>query len=238
MTTYSIEFLQNFNMPETWSICIDKNKIPSICIKDQKLFNLKFFTKKSLRPKQALSRALDVKSKDSQVLDITAGWAQDAFLISQIPCRVTAIESHPFVFHFTKQSLQQDMKQHKQTHNLKLILANSLDYLNSIKPDQRPDIIYMDPMFSKYDNLDSSQLIKTKKTRSLSQKSLQILQQIVGTESLLKQEELFYLALKLAKKRVIVKRHRLTPCFKAYRFGLFKSRSLCYDVFMPKETRS
>ena len=41
------------------------------------------------------------------VLDITAGWAKDAVLISKLGCHVTAIENNSFVFHFVQESFHQ-----------------------------------------------------------------------------------------------------------------------------------
>ena len=71
--------------------------------------------------------------------------------------------------------------------------------------------------------------------KSLSHKPLRILKALVGETR--HKQALFELALKKAKKRVVVKRHRLEhPLKGGHRLCSYKGRSVCYDVFRPKNS--
>jgi len=207
--------LKKFPLPSGWTLKISDKAYPVLKTKEGLSLSLDFFHYKALSQKQALAKAIGFKKQPLKVLDVTAGWAKDAFLISKLGCFVTAVESHPFVFHFVQESLA-----FKNISSLKLnfILDNSLNYLNTFKQNQLPDVIFMDPMFGD-------------KKKSLSQKSLRILKELVGETK--NQKSLFELALKKAKKRVVVKRHHKDTPLQTNCLCSFKSRSICYDVFQP-----
>jgi len=171
------------------------------------------FSKQSLpKLQQPLIKAIGSKNKTCSVLDLTAGWLKDSFLIASFGCRVTAIESHPFVFYFVKKQLERQKPAHLF---LDLILGDGLEYLKVLK--EKPDIIFIDPMFRK---------------KSLSQKPLRILKALTGETQ--NKEQLFKQALKTAKKKVIVKRHKLDQALSPHFIASFKGRSVCYDIFPPQ----
>ena len=211
------KFLKNFLLPPGWRFEIIKNKGVVLFTQANLTFSLDFSTKKQLIRRQPLVKAIGFKNQPLCVLDITAGWAQEAFLISQLGCYVTAVESHPFVFYFVQESLHQ---KGLKLSGLHFILDDSLNYMKSIEKINRPDVIYMDTMFGN-------------RKKSLSNKSLRILKELVGETK--NKQALFNLALKKAKKRVVVKRHHLELPVKENRLCFFKGRSVCYDVFMPKK---
>ena len=204
-------FLHNYSLPEGWKFENTKTKGPSLRTKEGLVFRLDFSTKKVLFRRQALVKAIGFKTEPLSVLDLTAGWGHSAFLISQLGCKVTAVEAHPFVFYFVQESLKGF-----KFHNLSFILDNSLNYLNDLKPEQKPDVIFIDPMFIK---------------KRLSPKALRILKQLVGETK--EKRALFDLALKKAKKRVVVKRHKLEKPLQKNVLCSFKARNICYDVFKP-----
>ena len=209
--------LKNFSLPSGWSLKKIKNKAPLLITKEGLVFGLDFKEKKPLTPRQPLVKALGFKGQSLFVLDVTAGWTQEAYLISQLGCSVTAIESNPFVFYFVQESLaQKELK----TSSLKLILDDSLNYLDNIKEKNRPDVIYIDPMFGD-------------RKKSLSRKPLKILKELVGEAK--DTQLLFKMALKKTKNRVVVKRHHLESPLHKNKICSFKGRSVCYDVFIPKK---
>ncbi len=210
-------FLKNFHLPKDWRLKVTKEGDLKLFTGEGLGFSPEFSLQKNLTQRQALFKAIGFKGTALSVLDITAGWAKDAFLISRLGCYVTAVESHPFVFHFVQEVLHQ--KELKTPH-LRLILDDSLNYLNSIETNNQPDIIYMDPMFGG-------------KKKSLSKKSLKILKELTGETK--NKQILFDSALKKAKQRVVVKRHQLEAPLRSSRLCFFKGRSVCYDVFMPKK---
>ena len=164
---------------------------------------------------QPLVKALGFKGKPLTIWDVTAGWGQDAYLLASLGCSVTAIEKEELVFFLLREGLSRTLPLKKGS--LKLIHDNSLNYLNNAQ--EKPDIIYMDPLFGK-------------EKKSLSTKPLRILQTLAHREPE-ETEKLFQMSLKTAKKRVIVKRHRLQPAFKYPLRHSFKGRAVCYDVFFP-----
>ena len=212
------EILQSFPLPTGWKIKKRRTeKGHVLLIEDGSVFQLKFSKNKSLSRNQNLAQAIGFKNQPLSVLDITAGWAKEAFLIFQLGCQVTAIESNPFVFYFVQESLEYNKI---DTSQFQIKLGNSLNYLKSLKNFRHyPDVIFMDPMF-------------TGRKKSLSKKPLRILKKIVG-ETINKQI-LFNTALLKAKKRVIVKRHKLDKPLQKNILCSFKGHSVCYDVFHPK----
>jgi len=143
-------------------------------------------------------------------------------LLASFGCKVTALESHPFVFHFVKSHLEKlkDHKLQKQLH-LNFLLKDSLSYLKVLS--EKPDIIFIDPMFAG-------------RKKSLSGKGLRILKSLVGETQ--NKEQLFKEALKKAKKKVIVKRHKLDQALSPHFIASFKGHSACYDVFPAKSFQS
>ena len=211
------DFFKEYILPEGWSVKRSKDKTEIFLFTKEGLsFHLDFVFKKQLSLNQPLVKAVGFKREKIDILDVTAGWFQDAFLLSRLGCRVTAVESQPFVFHFVKESLS--VKQ-IQTKDLRLVFDHSLNYLKNLKKEEAPDVIYMDPMF------------KGRK-KSLSSKALRILRELSGETK--NKKELFELSLKKAKCRVVVKRHRLESSLGKNRLCVFRGHSVCYDVFHPQ----
>ena len=221
------EILRSFSLPQGWSLQTAKDQKPLLFTTEGLSFRLDFSAKKDLDRRQPLVKAIGFKGQSLSVLDITAGWAQEAFLISRLGCFVTAVESSPFVFYFVRESFNQEKSEFFERKlkkgAIKFILDNSLDYLSHLKEKECPDVIYMDPLFGE-------------SKKSLSKKSLRILRELVGETK--GQKELFELALRTARKRLVVKRHRLEPPLQREKLCSFKGRSVCYDVFIPKKKRS
>ena len=215
-------FLERFPLPEGWTLKWDVKKGYVLHTVEGLSFFIDFPVKqKAFVSKQPLIKALGFKNKSLSVLDITAGWSKDAFLIAQLGCQVTAVESHPFVFHFVKSSLES--KAHSPLP-LKLILGDSLNYLKSLKKQEDyPDVIFMDPMFEG-------------RKKSLSQKSIRILKALTGKTQ--NKEILFQWALEKAQQRVVVKRHKLDKPLSLKFISSFKGHSVCYDVFSSKRTNN
>ena len=153
------EYLKNFPLPSGWRLRTLRSRGPVLFTQEDMDFSLDFSVKKDLSRRQPLVKAIGFRSQPLCVLDVTAGWAQDAFLMARLGCSVIAVESNPFVFYFVQESLKQ---RELKLHNLKFILDNSLNYLKDLKESGYPDVIYMDPMFGD-------------KKKSLSRKSIRVL---------------------------------------------------------------
>ena len=207
----SLSFLKSFSLPQGWSLEFDSKKGAVLSTSEGLTFSLDFSKPKKPKSQQALIKAIGQKNKACSVLDLTAGWLKDSFLIAGFGCQVKAIESHPFVFHFVKAQLE---KQKPAELKLDLMLGDSLSYLKSLK--EKPDIIFIDPMFGG-------------RKKSLSQKPLRVLKDLVGETQ--NKELLFKQALKKAKKKVVIKRHKLDQALSSNFTASFKGHSTCYDIF-------
>ena len=210
------QFLQNFPLPKGWTVKKEKEEKHSIITKDKVHFQIDFSQNQTLFKNQAFVQAIGFKKQSLSILDITAGWAKDSFLMYQLGCQVTAIEANPFVFYMVQESLE---KEKVPTNSFQIKLGNSLNYLKSLKKLQDyPDVIFMDPMFEG-------------RKKSKSKKNLRILKEIVGETT--DKQKLFEESLLKAKKRVVVKRHKLDKALDKNILCSFKGHSVFYDVFNP-----
>ena len=169
-----------------------------------------------LKPGQPLRKAIGYKGSPLKILDITAGWGQDAWLLAELGCEVTAIEKNELVFIFLDFL---NKKPRPEAGKLNFILDDSLHYLKTVKADNKPDVIYMDPMFQP-------------NKKAASGKGLWILQQITETNEK-KPIELFEEALNKSRKRIVVKRGRREKPFKGPLLCSFSGRAIRFDVFAP-----
>ncbi|HSW69717.1 MAG TPA: class I SAM-dependent methyltransferase [Gammaproteobacteria bacterium] len=150
----------------------------------------------SLR-KEALVRALGLKShSEARIVDATAGLARDSFILAAFGFHVQMIERSPIIHALVKDGLERASKNPDLLPIIKrmeLIQSDAAIWLKESK--EKPDIIYLDPMFPE------------RKKSALSKLDMQIFHDIVGDD--LDQDELFKTALACARKRVVVKRPRL-----------------------------
>lgn len=137
---------------------------------------------------QHLLKAFKDKQKAiTSVCDLTAGWCRDSFILAKNGYHITAVEQSPIIHFITQFSLQNLAKD--DTTTLKLIHANSFDYLSTV--DKKPQAIYLDPMFP------------TQQHQAKNKKEIQLLQNITQNTQI---DDLFQLALKQAQQRVVIKR--------------------------------
>lgn len=150
--------------------------------------------------KQLLANAIDLKANfKPTILDATAGLGSDSFILSQLGCPTLLLERSPIIFLLLEDALTRVINHPNFPHiSIKIINIDALNYLKKITADMEspPDIIYLDPM---YPHSNKSALVK---------REMRFLRQLVGDDS--DAPILLKLALTCAKKRVIVKRPRLS----------------------------
>ena len=171
---------------------------------------------------QLIAKAIGVKNKKNLVvIDATAGFGIDAFILASLGCEVTMLERSPIIGALLKDGLER-----LDNRNLKIDLkiTQSIDYIDKIIKNalEKPDVIYLDPMYPK------------RSKSALNKRTMRILHEIVGDDA--DASKLLDLALKCAKNRVIVKRPKLAD----YLLGklkpnlqFFSSGSSRYDVYFP-----
>lgn len=149
--------------------------------------------------KELLAKAVGITSTHKPtIIDATAGLGRDAFILASLGATVIMIEQSPIISALLRDGLTRAEKEPALSeiiNRLTLIEANSIEYLKTLK--EKPDVIYIDPMFPE------------RKKSALVKKEMQILQKLLPPAT--QNETLFELALKKAKKRIIVKRPRLAP---------------------------
>jgi len=173
--------------------------------------------------RQLIGRAVGIKPKQTlTVLDVTAGLGRDAYVLASLGCDVTMIERSPEVVALLRDGLTRAQTDPEfAALSLRLIEADALDYMQSLHEDDRPDIVYLDPMFP-----------ASKKT-ALVKKEMRILKYVVGEEDV--SAELLQLALKAALKRVVVKRPRHAESIEGPEPEVvFSGKSSRFDVYLSE----
>ena len=145
---------------------------------------------------QPLARALGLKAgQNPDVVDATAGLGRDAFVLATLGCKVTLCERSPVLAALLYDGLERGAAHPHTTaivQRMTLWHGDSCACLGSLTAAQRPDAIYLDPM---YPEKASSARVK---------KEMAALQQLIGADR--DSRHLFEIALATARKRVVVKR--------------------------------
>ena len=182
---------------------------------------------------QDLAKAIGLhKIKEPTVLDLTAGMGGDAFVLATLGADVTLIERNSITHALLNDALNRaKLSADDELLNIigRMKLKNedaqqSLEALEKLDKENLPDVIYIDPMFPARSK--SAQV----------KKEMQFFHDIVGADE--DSEALLLMSLKLAKKRIVVKRPRLAeklteavePAFE------LSGKSTRYDVYLPINT--
>ncbi|WP_215406452.1 class I SAM-dependent methyltransferase [Vibrio gigantis] len=152
---------------------------------------------------QAIAKAAGLnKGATPTILDGTAGLGRDAFVLASLGCKVQMVERHPVVAALLDDGLQRAQQDPDiggwVSERMTLIHASSHDALDKLSNDpnfEQPDVVYLDPMYPHPENKKKSALVK---------KEMRVFQSLVGAD--LDADGLLEPAMKLASKRVVVKR--------------------------------
>lgn len=184
---------------------------------------------------QSIAKAIGLKQgvAPPSVLDATAGLAKDAYVLACLGCSVTLLERSPIIVELIKDAIHRaEEDEHFQTirqNGFKIINQSSIEYLTELDNKETskennheviyPDVIYLDPMYP------------DKKKSASVKKNMQILQKLLGKDE--DTQQLLNIALKVAQKRVVVKRPKgaenLTELKPTYTVESKKTR---YDVYI------
>ncbi len=152
--------------------------------------------------KQPLAKAIGLKGGASPtVVDATAGLGRDAFVLACLGCRVDLVERSPIMAALLRDGLRRAARDPEigamVSERLRLVVADGRPYLQNLSESDRPDVVYLDPMYPH------------RRKSALAKKEMQLLRQLVGDDE--DASELLLAALASAKQRVVVKRPRLAP---------------------------
>lgn len=178
---------------------------------------------KGLPKNHIFTRALGVRDPKMKVLDATAGFGQDAAMALCLGCEVIAVERSKEVAAVLRDGVARAMNEDgvgPLFKKLKVIEIDAREYLTNLPADQRPDVIYIDPMFTK------------PKKSAKSPKNMQLLQELLGEPSPADLEQLFDAARAVALNRVVVKQPLKGYALKSTPSFSFKGQSIRYDVYL------
>ncbi|SEP16443.1 class I SAM-dependent methyltransferase [Aquisalimonas asiatica] len=151
--------------------------------------------------REPLVRAVGARRGDRpRVLDATAGLGQDAAILAMVGCPVTLVERSPVLGALLEDGLARarlDPRTQAMASRMTLISADSGDYLARLEATDRPDVVYLDPMYPH------------RRTGGKSGKAMQHLQALLGPPD--DAGPLLAPALAAAARRVVVKRQRRAP---------------------------
>jgi len=147
------------------------------------------------RISQPLAKAVGIKGGyRPSVLDGTAGFGEDGFVLASLGCSVTMIERSPIIWALLADAISRagEHRAIKTVFNrqVTLKLTDTIDYLSSCSGIH--DTVYLDPMYP-----------STPKT-ALNKQRMRTLRELVGDDS--DGSELLSAALQGARRRVAVKR--------------------------------
>lgn len=173
---------------------------------------------------QGLSKAVGIKGAlRPRVLDATAGFGKDAYLLASQGCRVTLFERDPLVCALLRDGIARargtsDPSLAETLARMALIEGDFLSH----SADGEWDVVYLDPMFP-----------ESKKSARV-KKDMFALQEHLGAAD--DGEQMWLRACEVACKRVVVKRSKSAPLISAAKPDIqYKGTSSRFDVYLtPK----
>lgn len=177
---------------------------------------------------QPIARAVGIKGEAPYVIDATAGLGRDAFLLACLGCRVAMIERSRVLGALLADGLTRAAGQSAALDRiigrLTLTIGDSRDILAALSRAERPEVVYLDPMYA------------PSKRTALSKKELRICRELVGDDA--DAVELLETARAVATQRVVVKRHPDAPPLAPDPTVSYKGRTVRYDAYLGAPSSS
>ncbi len=169
--------------------------------------------------KQPIARAVGLRKGDPHrptVLDATAGYGEDAWLLAGLGCRVTAVERDPVLALLLADATRRAGRWLPDVAcRVRPVRANAIDALHTLPPHE---VVYLDPMFP------------PKRKSARERKAMWVLRRIVGADE--DAPALLDAARRRATRRVVVKRPRhAPPLADAPPAATHRGKSHRYDVY-------
>lgn len=173
---------------------------------------------------QLIARACAVKKNSApSILDATAGLGQDAFALACLGCKVQMLERSPVIAALLNDAMQRLRANAILGRHLSLRLtqADACQFMATLAGQQKPDIVYLDPMHP------------PRRKSALVKKEMRLLRRMVGSDD--DTEPLFTQALACAGKRIVVKRPRLAETISVRKADVvYTGKSSRFDVYFVK----
>lgn len=169
---------------------------------------------------EAIAKACGLtKKRDLTVLDATAGLGRDAFVLASLGASVTLVERNPAVAALLYDGLRRGQQCADLTWLAKRMHLLHSPALQALQQHQPVDVVYLDPMFP------------AREKTALVKKEMRAFHDVVGSDS--DADNLLAPAIKLAQKRVVVKR----PGYAGFLAGVAPTMSVSgknnrFDVYI------
>jgi 16S rRNA (guanine1516-N2)-methyltransferase len=169
---------------------------------------------------ERLVRALGLKKNTRPfIVDATGGLGRDSILLANLGFEVTMLERSPIIHALLLDGIERAKSQLPAIHRLSLIHTDAISWLSQLSPNNKPDIIYLDPMFEE------------RKNSALPKKEMLIFHDVVGEDT--DAQSLLLTALTCARQRVVVKRPRLArPVGDIVPVYSSKGNSCRFDIYL------
>jgi 16S rRNA (guanine1516-N2)-methyltransferase len=177
---------------------------------------------------EILARAIGIRKGLVDVWDATAGLARDSIMLARLGCQVRAAERHAKIFELlekAKAEAIQDPRWQPILQRVEFIFGDSLILLSKLKEADRPQVIYLDPMFP-----------GVEKKSALPNKQMQLFRALLQEDPDL--DPLLSVAREVAKDRVVVKRPLKAPESRQRVIHSFRGTSVRYDLYSPLPTKT
>ncbi|MBL4702425.1 MAG: class I SAM-dependent methyltransferase [Phycisphaeraceae bacterium] len=179
--------------------------------------------------KQPLVKALGIKRRCDpplRVIDATAGWGEDTWLMLAQGCHVHAMERNPVMAVLLIDALRRALPEYDSLSDHVTVQAGcaiqQLAIWSTTHPQGSPwseiDVVYLDPMFP-----------PGRKTAP--RKPMRVLHDLVGNDT--DATDLIAPALQVATRRVVVKRPPKAPPLLANPVVSHHGKGVRYDVYVP-----
>ena len=173
---------------------------------------------------QALIKACNSKQRNiKKVLDLTAGWGIDSFTLAWHGRQVTLLEQNELLYAVVAYSLGRLSTDDDGAAVAERMLIQNIDansYLQSLDSNHGFDCIYLDPMFPRH------------KSGAKPAKEMQILQALTANLDI---DSCFELALRNARRRVVVKRPARAASLSDLKPDLaYREKTIRFDVYLTR----
>ncbi|MBF0710047.1 MULTISPECIES: class I SAM-dependent methyltransferase [unclassified Gemella] len=149
-----------------------------------------------------------IEGREQSILDMTMGLARDSITLSYFGHKVEALEDNKIIHYIVSNGLKKfdsgKSDINEAMRRIKTYNINSLDFLKK-QESKSIDYIYLDPMFI-YKIKDSS--------------NISIFDSLACQDSI--NDDLMNEMTRVAKKKIILKAHKLDPIFEKYNFNIIE----------------
>ena len=216
--------------PEGLGLKSTRPELPGLFIIDYLHGNLGY----RLKPERVLHEPLaKVIEHGAWVIDATGGLGKDGLMLAMMGCKVWMCEAHPLLYPLIQDAIARALSHPvlnplfsnlEKFHFFPEDAKNILTKLITLPKNERPDVVYLDPMFP------------ARKKSSLVKKEMQWLKAIHENNIpiVTPEHELFQLAKQVAIQRVVVKRPMHAPTLIAMPKPSFSKlfQSARFDVYL------